>query len=158
MVVLTAKVSKGKIIAILLIVVVIIGLLVALCSGANRDAETAETSATTVQSNEDRIAYLKSFGWEVEKDPVETQEVKIPEELPDVLQKYNELQKSQGFDLSQYGGKSAKRYVYAITNYPDTTDSYYATLLIYKDTVIGGDVSSAAQNGLMQGLEYPKTT
>lgn len=158
MVVLTAKVSKGKIITILLIVVVIVGLLIALCSGSKKGTETAETAATTVQSNEDRVAYLKTFGWEVSPDPVETQEVKIPAELPDVLQKYNELQKSQGFDLGEYGGKTVKRYVYEVTNYPDTTDSYFATLLVYKDAVIGGDVSSAAQNGLMQGLQYPKTT
>lgn len=158
MVVLTAKVSKGKLIAILLIVVVVVGLIIALCSGPKKDAETAETAASTVETNEDRIAYLKSFGWEVDPEPVETQEVKIPEELPEVLQKYNELQISQGFDLAGYGGKTVKRYVYEVTNYPDTTDSYFATILVYKDNVIGGDVSSAAQGGLMQGLQYPKTT
>ena len=75
-----------------------------------------------------------------------------------MLQKYNELQISQGFDLAGYGGKTVKRYVYEVTNYPDTTDSYFATILVYKDNVIGGDVSSAAQGGLMQGLQYPKTT
>ena len=66
MVVLTAKVSKGKLIAILLIVVVVVGLIIALCSGPKKDAETAETAASTVETNEDLIAYLKSFGWVLE--------------------------------------------------------------------------------------------
>lgn len=155
MVVLTAKVSKGKLITILLAVVVVVGLLIALCTGGNQDAETTETVTTTVQSNEDRVAYLKSLGWEVDPEPVETQEVRIPAELPEVLQKYNELQKSQGFDLNEFGGKTVKRYVYEVVNYPDTTDSYFATILVYQDAVICGDVSAAAQNGLMQGLQYP---
>ena len=157
MVVLTAKVSKGKLIAILLIIAVVIGLLVVLCTGPSEGADTAEATATSVASNGDRVAYLQSLGWEVDSNPVETQEVRIPDELPEVLQKYNDLQKSQGFDLSQFGGKTVKRYVYEVLNYPDTTDGYYATLLVYKDNVIGGDVSAAAQEGLMQGLQYPQT-
>lgn len=158
MVVLTAKVSKGKLVAILLILAVVVGLLVVLGSSAEEGGTTAETTITTVESNDDRVAYLQSLGWQVNPEPVESQEVRIPAELPEVLQKYNELQQSQGYDLSQYGGKTVKRYVYEVLNYPDTTESYYLTLLVHKDTVIGGDVTSAAQNGLMQGLQYPATT
>ena len=157
MVVLTTKVSKGKLVAIILIIAVVVGLLVALSSGAENDANTAEATGISIQSNDDRIAYLQSLGWDVDPDPVETQEVRIPDELPEVLQKYNELQMSQGFDLSKYSGKTVKRYVYEVMNYPDTTDGYYVTLLVYKDAVIGGDVSASAQDGLMQGLQYPKT-
>ena len=158
MVVLTAKVSKGKLVAILLILAVVVGILVVLGSSAEEGGTTAETAITTVESNDDRVAYLQSLGWQVNPEPVESQEVRIPAELPEVLQKYNELQQSQGYDLSQYGGKTVKRYVYEVLNYPDTTESYYLTLLVHKDTVIGGDVTSAAQNGLMQGLQYPATT
>ena len=155
MVVLTAKVSKGKLVAIILILAVVVGLLVVLGSKAEEGAATAESAVTTVESNDDRVAYLQSLGWQVNADPVESQEVRIPAELPEVLQKYNELQQSQGYDLTQFGGKTVKRYVYEVLNYPDTTDSYYLTLLVYKDTVIGGDVTSASQDGLMQGLQFP---
>ena len=158
MVVLTAKVSKGKLVAIILIIAVVVGLLVVLGSKADEGAATAETAITTVENNDDRVAYLQSLGWQVNPEPVESQEVRIPAELPEVLQKYNELQQSQGYDLTQFGGKTVKRYVYEVLNYPDTTDSYYLTLLVHKGTVIGGDVTSAAQDGLMQGLQYPQTT
>ena len=57
--------------------------------------------------------------------------------------------------VEEITGKTVKRYVYEVVNYPDTTDSYFATILVYQDAVIGGDVSAAAQNGLMQGLQYP---
>lgn len=158
MVVLTAKVSKGKIAAIVIIIVAIIALLIALCNGSEKGTGTAETTSVSVKDNDERVAYLESFGWEIDDTPVETQEVRIPQEMPEVLKKYNTLQKSQGFDLNDYTGKTVKRYVYEVTNYPDTTDSYYATLLVYQDNVIGGDVSSAAQDGIMQGFAYPKTT
>lgn len=157
MVVLTAKVSKGKIIAIVLIVAVIVALLVTLCAKTGGDSDTTAESAASAATNDQRIAYLQALGWEVEADPVETQEVRIPAELPEVLQRYNELQRTQGFDLARYAGETAKRYVYKVLNFPDTTDSYYVTLLVHKDAVIGGDVSAASQNGLMQGLQYPKT-
>lgn len=158
MVVLTAKVSKAKLVTIALIIVIVIGLLIALCVGSEKDVDaTAETTSTAAATNEERITYLKSFGWEVDPSPVETQEVKIPKELPEILAKYNTLQQAQGFDLTEFGGKTVKRFVYEVTNYPDTTDSYFATVLVYKDAVIGGDVSSSAQNGVMQGFQYPKT-
>ncbi len=155
MVVMTAKLSKGKLITIFLIVAIIIGLLIVLCTGA-KQGDTTENAGALAASNEERVAYLKGLGWEVDPDPVETQEVRVPEQLPEVLARYNELQKSQGFDLSRYSGKTLKRYVYEVINYPDTTDSYFATLLVYQDAVVGGDVSSASQGGLMQGLTYPK--
>ena len=146
MVVLTAKVSKAKLVAILLVIAIIVALLVVLSSRAGQDGTTAENVVTTVASNEDRVAYLQSFGWEVADSPLESQEVRIPAELPEVLQRYNELQQSQGFDLEQFAGKTVRRYVYEVLNYPDD------------DQVIGGDVTAASQDGLMQGLQYPKTT
>ncbi len=156
MVVMTAKLSKGKLITILLIIVVIVGLLIALCSGAKQNGDSTAESAATVRDNAERVSYLESMGWQVDPNPVETQEARIPEAMPEVLEKYNELQKSQGFDLTRYSGKTVKRYVYEVTNYPDTTDRYFATLLVYQDEVIGGDVSAASQSGIMQGLSFPK--
>lgn len=158
MVVLTAKVSKGKLIAILMVIAVIVALLVVLSTKSGQDGSTAESAATTVENNDDRVAYLQSFGWEVASTPLESQEVRIPAELPEVLQRYNELQQSQGFNLEDYTGKTVRRYVYEVLNYPDTTDTYYATILVYDGQVIGGDITAAAQDGLMQGLSYPQTT
>ena len=162
MVIMTAKVSKSKLIAIALIVLVAVILLVVCLtnSGKPGSAPAAENAAqaapSELKTNDDRVAYLASYGWEVAQEPVQTQEVRIPTEPSEVFERYNDLQVSQGFDLHNYAGKSVKRYVYQISNYPGTEDTYYATLLVYKNAVIGGDVSSSAQGGVMHSLCMPK--
>ena len=162
MVIMTAKVSKSKLIAIALIVLVAVILLVVCLtnSGKSGSAPAAENAAqaapSELKTNDDRVAYLAAYGWEVAQEPVQTQEVRIPTEPSEVFERYNDLQISQGFDLHDYAGKSVKRYVYQISNYPDTEDTYYATLLVYKNAVIGGDVSSSAQGGVMHSLCTPK--
>ena len=44
------------------------------------------------------------------------------------------------------------RYVYKINNFPGATEPVYATLLVYKDRIIGGDITNTAANGTMQAL------
>ena len=68
---------------------------------------------------------------------------------------YLELQASQGFELTDYCGKRVKRYTYEITNYPTGESGIQAGLLVYKSTVIGGDVLSAQLGGFIHGLEMP---
>jgi hypothetical protein len=101
------------------------------------------------------VQFLKSFGWEVAASPVESGQVRIPESASEVFDRYNALQKSQGYDLTKFAGKAVMRYVYKISNYPGATDPVYATLLVYKDQVIGGDVTNTAAKGVVQGFKMP---
>ena len=156
MVIVSAKVSKRKILTGVIAAVCVIVLLVVLFSKAG-DSTTEEPVQTgQAATNEERIAFLNSFGWEVNETPTETQEVRIPEEFNDVFTRYNQLQQSQGYDLAEYAGKAVKRYVYAITNYPGGSQDHYATLLVYKNKIIGGDVTSTAQGGGMHGFAMPE--
>lgn len=157
MMIVSAKVSKRKILMGLLMAAAVILLLVFLLGKSNEPAAASEAPSQTMEAatNEDRIAFLQSFGWQVQETPTETQEVRIPEEFNDVFTRYNQLQQSMGFDLSQYAGKSAKRYVYAITNYPDGGQNYYATVLVHKNKVIGGDVTNTSEGGKMHGFTMP---
>lgn len=153
MVVMTAKVSKTKLIAVVCILAAIICIAIILLRGGGSSGDTAvEADAAT---NEGRIAYLSAYGWEVDPQPVETQEVLIPGEMNDVFAKYNELQRSQGFDLTRFAGKQVKRYVYTVTNYLDASAPVYATLLVSKGDVIGGDITSTAGTGSMHGFSKP---
>ena len=102
--------------------------------------------------NEQRIDFLKQFGWEVEQEPVSIEEIVIPQQFNQVYERYNELQKTQGMDLTKYAGKSVKKVVYQITNYQRQDTIVHATLLIYHDKVIGGDISSAELDGFMYGF------
>lgn len=154
MVVMTAKVSKAKMIAVVCILAAIICVALLLLSDGGGQPGGAP-SGDGVATNEQRIAYLASYGWEVDPQPTETQEVLIPEAMNDVFEAYNELQRSQGFDLSRFAGKKVERYVYTVTNYKEAGAPVYATLLISDGAVIGGDITSTAGNGLMHGFAKP---
>lgn len=159
MVILTAKVSKGKLAAIVLLILFVVVLLAVLLKNADEPTPATDgeqtVSASEVRTNEDRVAYLAQFGWEVSAEPVQTQEVRIPTDPSDVFERYNDLQIAQGFDLHDYAGKTVRRYVYEIENYPGD-GQYYATLLICKGAVIGGDVCAAEKGGVMHGFAMPE--
>ena len=84
---------------------------------------------------------------------MQTQSVKIPVEDSEVFRRYNELQKSQGFDLTAYAGKTAVRYVYEVLNYPDADGPVYATVFVLEGKIVGGDVTDTGANGKMRGLK-----
>jgi hypothetical protein len=151
MLVMTAKVDKKKIILILAGIAIVIAGAIMLFGG--RDA--APTAAPGLNTNDGRVKFLQDLGWEVAASPVESGQVRIPESASEVFDRYNALQKSQGYDLSQFAGKAVMRYVYKITNYPGAVDPVYATLLVYKDQVIGGDVTNTAAKGVVQGFKMP---
>lgn len=152
MMVMTAKVNK-KHIGLLLAVIVGVIILICVLSGGGSDAEQGQPVG--LSTNDQRVAYLKDYGWEVVVSPVQTRQVRIPSELSEVFLRYNELQVSQGFDLSRFTGKTVTQYVYQIENYPNATDPVYATLLIYDNQVIGADVTDTSATGVVQGLQMP---
>ena len=107
---------------------------------------------TTAKTIEQQAAFLKSYGYEVEKQPLLIEEVIIPSEFDDEYNSYNDFQKISGFDLSKFKGYRAKKYTYLITNYPDSKEDVYANLLIYNNKIIGGDVSSSSYDGFIHGF------
>ena len=151
MMVMTAKVDMKKAMLILAAVAALILSAILLMGGE----ESAQTAAPGVSANDDRVKFLTDFGWDVTTSPSETSRVRIPEERSEVFDRYNTLQKGQGFDLSKYAGKSVMRYVYKINNYPGATQPVYATLLVHKNQVIGGDITDTAAGGRIQGFKMP---
>ena len=146
----TAKVDIKKIAIVLIAVIAVIIALVLLFGGSG---DAADTTAPAVSGNDARVEFLKGFGWDVAASPTESGQVKIPQESSDVYERYNALQKSQGYDLSQYAGKNVMRYVYKVNNYPGATDPVYATVLVYKNQVIGGDVTNTSAKGTVSGFK-----
>ena len=152
MMVMTAKVNLKKVLLALAAVAALILALIALLGGG----KSTQTSAPTASSNDARVKFLTDYGWEVTTSPVESSQVKIPSETSPVFERYNNLQKSQGYDLSKFAGKKVMRYVYKVSNYPGATEPVYATLLIYKNEIIGGDVTDSAPNGQIRGFKMPE--
>ena len=146
----TAKVDMKKIALILGAIAAVIVALILLFGGGE---DTQTTGATPVTNNDARVEFLKKFGWEVSSSPTESSQVRIPEAASEVFDRYNRLQKSQGYDLTTYAGKNVMRYVYKVNNYPGATDPVYATVLVYKNQVVGGDITDTAAGGKVQGFK-----
>lgn len=150
MVVMTAKVNKKR---ILLVLGALITLIVLLCMITGGKEDSAQTEPVSLRTNDARVQYLEDCGWDVVVSPVKTQQVLIPTDSSEVFGRYNALQISQGFDLTKYAGKTVMQYVYEIENYPNASDPVYATLLLYDNRVIGGDVTDTSAGGVVQGLQ-----
>ena len=153
MFVMTAKLSKTKLFAAgLILLAAIILVVVFVTAGGGETGENIPVGET----NDERVAYLASFGWSVNAQPKQTQQVKIPDSAENkVFARYNELQLSQGFDLTKYAGKEATRYVYEILNYPEAEEPVYASILVYDGKIIGGDITDSSPNGLIHGFQMP---
>jgi len=160
MIITSFKINK-KLLSVFIFIVFAIILALIFIMPERAPAENADSAGdvikyTSVSTNEDRINFLRQFGWEVEKEPVEVEEVIIPKEFDDVYIKYNEIQLENGLDLSKYKSKRVKRWTYIVKNYPNTDETVRANLLIYNSKVIGGDISSVRLDGFMHGFRKPQ--
>ena len=158
MLIVTAKVPRRKLAfgVALAALLCCCALALNLSSGAVREVGgSAAPDPKGVKSNQDRVDYLATYGWEVVQEPLATQELIIPEKMDESYDEYLALQGEQGFDLAKYAGKRVKRYTYEITNYPTGEVGVQVNLLIYKNTVIGGEVLSPQLDGFLHGLAMP---
>ena len=144
MVIMTAKVPKRRLLLIVLLLIAAAVVLALCLHGAGSETEKPTKSSAQGATNEARIAFLEGYGWQVEPEPVKTQQVTVPADPSEVFLRYNELQVSQGYDLLQYSGEELTRYV------------YHATLLVKDGQIVGADVASSAKTGVMHGLKMPE--
>lgn len=162
MFIVTAKLDRRRLLALGLAAVLVCGACAAGTVLRSRSLaasapEAAQGERKGVRTNEDRIAYLAEYGWAVEKDPIATEELLLPEGFDDpVYADFLALQTGQGFDPTRYAGKRVKRYSYLITNYPTGEEGVVADLYLYKNTVIGGEVLDPELNGFLHGLAMPE--
>lgn len=148
------KADKRKIITVLAVLLIAVTLGIVLSSVRNSEP-TAECEGVKYSlkagTNEERVSFLAQFGWSVDTEPLEIKDVTIPQTFNDVYENYNSIQKQQGLDLKPYAGKTCRQWVYAVKNYPQNCD-VRATLLVYNNVVIGGDLSTTALDGFMTGF------
>lgn len=150
----------GVICVALLVLVALIALVPPLqpvaASGEPESEAPLSISYEHIRTNEDRIAFLAQFGWEVEQTPLEETTVTVPTEFDKVFAAYNEMQRAQGLDLAKYSGRTVERFTYTVTNYPGYEGTVHANLLISRGRVIGGDVCAADSSGFLHGFAAPQ--
>lgn len=103
-------------------------------------------------TNDQRLAYINSYGWDVGITHTEVKEVRVPLEFDEVYEKYNDLQRQQGFDLRKYRACTVKKYTYAIENASSDSVPICANLLVYEGKIIAADISSAEAEGIVTVL------
>lgn len=159
MLIITAKIPRRKLALWALAAAALCCCAVLVNTGALRTAQGLEASAAVspkhIKTNEDRVAYLGAYGWQVKDEPLSTQELIIPREFDETYTDYLTLQSEQGFALEKYAGKRIKRYTYEITNHPTGEQGVQGNLLIHKNTVVGGEVLSPRLDGFLHGLTMP---
>ena len=111
-----------------------------------------------LSSNGERVAYLRELGWEIDPEPLTTLQFLLPPKLSGDYITYNDLQKSQGFDLETCCGKQVTRYTYTVTNYPQRPDGVQLNLYICEDLPVAGDVVCTGTDGFQDTLVFPQQT
>ncbi len=135
-------------------IVILVALILTVPSyGAIETDADGEISYSDVKSASDAAEFLKQFGWEVGSEPIETAEIKVPSDFDSVFTEYNEIQKRQGLDLSKYRRKTVTRHTFEVTNFPDATGEVLASVIVYKGTVIAGDICQSGANGFVVGFD-----
>ena len=115
--------------------------------------EYRETIGNVVLNTEDYPGRDLYSDGEIEDVLLDIAKNTDPKDFDKVFAAYNEIQRKQGLDLSSFKKKSVMRYTYVVTNYPDYAGEVYVNLLIYRNTVIAGDICSADVNGFVHGFE-----
>ena len=151
MFIITAKFSRRRAFA----AVAVLALVLALIVLPRSCRKAAETPAVPAETNEQRLAYLTSLGWEVSEQPIETLSITLGETLEEPYLSYNTLQLEQGFDLTRQCGKTLSRYTYVVTNYPGRPQSCQLNLYVCEGVVAAGDIVCTGENGFMAGLDFP---
>ncbi len=132
-----------------------VGVLVVLLLLAFRPADSATSGTVKAADNATRVALLASLGYEV--DPAgQVQEVLIPDEFDATFSAYHALQQQVGLDLEPYHGKRVKCWTYTVKNVPADTPTVIH-IYLYKDAVIGGDVTPLKNPSQMAPL-IPRET
>ena len=149
----TTRLSRKKAVFAVLLLGAVLAAVILLAG--SREGSDKDVPAPLL-SNEDRVAYLQSLGWEVEPEPVETLLFLLPETLEEPYLSYNKLQLEQGFDLTTCAGKQVSRYTYTVRNYPNRPDGVQANLYVCENLPAAGDICSPGANGFQAGLAFPE--
>ena len=127
-------------------------LLVSMLVLSDRQSAAATGAALTADSDTARRAALTALGYEIGPAEGQVREIAIPAEDDEAFAAYNLLQLEAGYDLSAYRGRRVKCWSYEVVNYPGEQE-VQANVYVYKDKIIGGDISSAMQDGFSHGLK-----
>lgn len=139
------KTIFGIILAITGVIVVVLTFV------GNHSASTSAAAPVSCTTAKERQDYIESLGYDTDGKE-SSKQITIPSTFNDVYNQYNDIQKQQGFDLTQYKGRTVTLYTYNITNYKNK-DNIIADLMVSDGTLIGADLcDTSADDGFLVAL------
>ncbi len=103
----------------------------------------ATPTAALAETPENQQAFLRSLGYVTTETPLSTEEIKIPENPRDAtFVAYNAIQLQGGFNLGLYLGHTVKVTAWNVKT--DDGKAYVAHVIVYKDKIVGGDLTDSA--------------
>ena len=105
----TAKLNKKKAAGVLAAAVVLCAAAAAVTLAGRQAQASAMVSPKGIRSEEDRVAYLQEWGWQVNPQAALVEELELPEEFGETYSQYLALQTGQGFDLEKHAGKRVRQ-------------------------------------------------
>ncbi len=142
------RVTKRR--ALFLTLILVLAATLAVCIGFMNE-NRPQKDEYACADGEDVAEYLKEFGIEVGEITVD--EITVPHMFGEVYHSYNKLQESQGFDLSDFKGKTLTRYTAEVLNNPGFDSGVFAEILVYGKKIVGADVYSVSADGFIAALK-----
>lgn len=149
----TVKASTLKFFACIILCIAVLVLLITIGSTQTVYASAGgrEINYGGMKTNEDRVRFIEEFGIKVKGEPVSEESFIMPDDFDRVISGYNQIQKTQGLDLTKYARKRVTHYAYEVTNY-DSGGTVYVNLLVHKNRIIAADISSMHDGGFVSSL------
>ena len=139
----TASVNKKQLGKSLLAAAVAVGLIAGGILGMKKWRAGDDASAIPGATNEERVAYLESFGYQLDAHST-VSEVAVPDSFDARFTEYNEMLRTLGFDLEPLRGKAVKKCSYTVTAGAPRSGNLTAVLLVYDGEIVGGHLLDSA--------------
>lgn len=137
------------------VLTVLLVLAVPILAGCFSGGEDKEETIT-LEDQAAQVDFLASLGWQVEPEPIETLDMRLPAQWEGEWEAYGKLQSSQGLPFTDFADATVRRVTYTVTNYPHIPDGVQANLYLCDRQLIGGDIIFTGQGGFQTDLRFPK--
>ena len=123
---------------IILIVALAFGIVLFTRSEAAAYTSVTEVKFSGIKTNDDRLKFIAQFVDGVSGEPSETVSFSVPENFDRIMLAYNEIQKSQGLDITKYKNKKVTRYTYELEKWGDEGTPVFINLIVHRNKIIAG--------------------
>ncbi len=138
MFVLSVKAGRRQVLSVAVFLLVAVFAAVAVIAAPSMEQVSVSASVKKAQTTEQRVAFLKSLGYEV-GETEEVQEICLPDEADKTLLQYETVQQKANMSLEPYYGKRVRLYTYSVLN---AAEAATAHVYVYRDRIVAGDISS----------------